>query len=106
MYLIQCNLHLASCVKADRKDAFAERFVVTFCNSLLMVLHVAVVSVSFFHDFTTSSRFPSFSPMICVRTLFIPLLLSGMTNTTCLKFFVCLFFHKINVVTSRFSHST
>ena len=45
---IQCNLHLASCVEADRKDAFAERFVVTFCNSLLMVLHVAVVSVSSF----------------------------------------------------------
>ena len=46
MYLIQCNLHLASCVEADRKDAFAERFGV--CNSLLMVLHVAVVSVSSF----------------------------------------------------------
>ena len=64
---------IASCVEAGRKDAFAERFVVTFCNSILMVLHVAVVSVSsFFHDFATSSRFPSFSPMICVRTLFIP----------------------------------
>ena len=52
----------------------------------------------FFHDFATSSRFPSFSPMICVRTLFIPLLLSGMTNTTCLKFFV-FFFHKFGYFT-------
>ena len=105
MYLVQCNLHLASCVEADRKDVFAERFGVTFRNSLLMALHVAVVSVSsFFHDFETSSRFPSFSPMICVRTLFIPLLLSRMANTTCLKFFVFLF--SINVATSHFSRST
>ena len=93
MYLVQCNLHVASCVEADRKDVFPERFGVAFSNSLLMALHVAVVSVSsFFHDFATSSRFPSFSPLICVRTSFIPLLLSGMTNTTCLKFFVCFFF--------------
>ena len=47
-YIVQCNLHLASCVEADRKVVFAERFGVTFRNSLLMALHVAVVSVLFF----------------------------------------------------------
>ena len=65
-------------------------FGVTFSNSLLMVPHrmLQLCQRVFFVIFSTPSRFPSFSPMICVRTLFILLLLSGMTVTTCFKFSV------------------
>ena len=51
--------------------------------------------------FATSARFPSFSPMIYVRTLFIPSLLSGITIETCLSFFFL-----IKLVTLYFSCST
>ena len=97
MYLIQCNLHLATCVEADRKDAFSERIEVWILFWWYCMLQLCQCLL-FSHDFATSSRFPSFSPMICVWTLFIPLLLSGMTNTTCLKFFV-FFFHKFGYFT-------
>ena len=90
--------------------AFAKNnyFGVTFSNSLLMVPHrmLQLCQRVFFVIFATPSRFPSFSSMICVRTLFILLLLSGMTVKTCFKISV---FHKfgsfIFLMFNSISHS-
>ena len=98
MYLVQCNLHLASFVEAGRKGAFLlkdlELLLVIILFWWYRMLQLCQCLL-FFHDFATSSRFPSFSPMSCVRTLFIPLLLSGMTNTT----FGFFFLHKFGYFT-------
>ena len=39
MHLVQCNLHLANCIEADRKIAKNNYFGVNFSNSLLMIPH-------------------------------------------------------------------